>query len=103
MVLGEACLVSGAGTVFSENIELFRIAKTFFYIPTVNQQNSGLPVRFRLSRFSPGLMCFENHDQDFPQKISYRFATLDSVVAEISGIDNDGLIRTETFPMHKTR
>ena len=73
-----------------------------FYIPNVNNQNGGLPVRFATKTVSDMELVFENPQHDFPQIISYTKINADSLVAEISGTIN-GKERKQTFPMKRVK
>lgn len=102
MYFGESYLIIGEDTVFSEKITLMQDQKELYYIPTVNNQNDGKPVKFKLSSCSEKQLVFVNPKHDFPQKIEYRLITNDSLVAEISG-KVDGKTKAETFPMKRMK
>lgn len=87
-------------TMPAEALKLVQRGKDLFYIPTVNNQNGGLPVTFKHTIASKTQMVFENPAHDFPQKISYKLINKDSLVAEISGMRN-GQLKTIKFPMKK--
>lgn len=99
---GKSVTVAGNDTVFSESIRLIQMANTLFYLPTVKDQNQGKEVSFTLTSFSPDVLIFENPTHDFPQKISYRKINDDSLVAEISGKENN-LQKSEIFPMQRKK
>lgn len=73
-----------------------------YYIPTVKNQNEGLPVRFAAKTISENQLVFENPQHDFPQIIAYTKITSDSLIAEISGTKN-GQKRKQTFPMKRMK
>lgn len=100
--VGESHFVIGKDTVFSEKISLVQEGNQLFYIPTVNDQNEGLPVRFILTSSTDKQLVFENQKHDFPQKIKYSLITTDSLVAEISG-KHEGEMKKETFPMKRVK
>ncbi len=87
-------------TVVLETIRLVQEQDGFFYIPTVKNQNEGLPIRFSAKTISETQMIFENLQHDFPQFISYTKITPDSLIAEIWGTRN-GQERKLTFPMKR--
>lgn len=99
---GKSYMINGADTMVFENIQLLEEAETLFYIPTVKNQNGGLPVRFRLKELSDSSVLFENPEHDFPQAIAYTKKGRDSLLAEISGWRADKLVRVN-FPMKKIR
>lgn len=88
-------------TMPAESLKLLQRGKVLFYIPTVNNQNGGLPVTFKHTIANNKQMVFENPAHDFPQKITYTLIAKDSIVAEISGLRN-GQVKTIKFPMKKT-
>ena len=97
---GKSYMVKGKDTVVFENVRLVQEQDRLFYIPTVKDQNNGLPVRFAAKKISATQLVFENPQHDFPQIISYTKISLDSLVAEISGVRN-GKERKEIFPMKR--
>jgi len=99
---GKSYIVEEKDTIVVENIRLVQEQHTLFYIPTVKNQNDGLPVRFTTKTISETQLVFENPQHDFPQIISYTKIGADSLVAEISGIKN-GQERKQTFPMKRVK
>jgi len=89
-------------TMVFENIRLVQEEGKLFYVPTVKNQNGGLPVRFALKTINDTLLVFENPQHDFPQVISYAKIDKDHLIAEISGVKN-GQQRKQTFPMQRIR
>lgn len=99
---GKSYIVKEQDTIVFENIRLVQEQDGLFYIPTVKNQNDGLPVRFSTKTISETQLTFENPKHDFPQFISYIQISADSLVAEISGIKN-GQERKQTFPMKRVK
>lgn len=97
---GKSYIVKEKDTIVFENIQLIQEPDGLFYIPTVKNQNDGLPVRFTVKTISETQLVFENPQHDFPQCISYRKISADSLVAEISGTKK-GQERKQTFPMKR--
>jgi hypothetical protein len=63
---------NGTDTIPQETIELAYRNGNWHYIPTVQNQNNGLPVSF-IVIFQKGTeFISENPAHDFPQRISYR-------------------------------
>lgn len=99
---GLSFFVRGTDTLSKEILSLEQRGKDLFYVPTVNNQNNGKPVTFKLTSASENQLVFENPIHDFPQKITYTKITEDSIVAKISGtIENQE--RFEEFPMNRTK
>jgi hypothetical protein len=94
--------VVGTDTVFSEEITLEQQGEELLYIPVIKNQNNGLPVEFKLTTATDNLLIFENPQHDFPQKLTYTLVNKDSLIAEISGMQN-GKPHTEQFAMAKAK
>ncbi|MBL7888216.1 MAG: hypothetical protein JNL24_01620 [Bacteroidia bacterium] len=88
-------------TMPAEALKLVQRGNNLFYIPTVINQNGGLPVTFKHTISSESQIVFENPAHDFPQKISYTLINKDSLVAEISGTRN-GQPKKIKFPMKRS-
>ena len=68
------------------------------YVPTVQGQNNNNPVTFKMTASDETSMTFENPQHDYPSKIVYRKINADSIVAEISGVQQ-GQPSSERYPM----
>lgn len=99
---GKSYILKEQDTIVFETIRLVKEHDGLFYIPTVRNQNGGLPVRFVAKTISSDQLVFENPQHDFPQIISYTKINADSLVAEISGVKN-GQERKQTFPMKRMK
>lgn len=97
---GKSYVLKEKDTTVFETISLIEDQDSLFYIPTVENQNNGLPVRFTAKSISEYKLVFENPQHDFPQIITYTRVHPDSLIAEISGINN-GMERKLTFPMKR--
>lgn len=82
---GNGYFIKEKDTLSKEILSLELRMGKLFYIPSVNNQNGGLPVSFKEKTLSDSLIVFENPEHDFPQFITYRLIRSDSIVAEISG------------------
>ena len=89
-------------TVFEETIGIEQKGNTVYYIPKVKDQNGGKAVEFVLAASNDDQLVFENLKHDFPQKISYTKITHDSIVAEISGIE-EGKQKSILFPFTRKK
>ncbi len=99
---GKSYIVKEKDTVVFETLRLVQEKDKLFYIPTVKDQNDGLPVRFTAKTVSGTELVFENPQHDFPQVIAYTKAGTDSLVAQISGTRN-GQERRQVFHMKRVR
>ena len=102
LLLGRSYFIKGADTVSSEYIKLVKKGNDVHCIPTVPDQNKGLPVSFKLIFINDSKMVFENLEHDFPQTIAYQQLAPDSMLAEISGMIK-GEYRAQQFPMSRTK
>ena len=98
--VGSSFAIRDGDTISSENIRLVQDGDGLSYIPVVEGQNNGVAVTFKSTFIDSANMIFENKTHDFPQQISYRKISDDSLVAEISGVIK-GVHRVEQFPMRK--
>ena len=80
-----AFLLPSGDTASYEHIKLIRNDNTWWYIPTVSNQNEGKEVRFRLTNATDTSMIFENKTHDLPQRIGYIRTSATSIHAYISG------------------
>lgn len=99
---GKSYIIKEKDTIVFENIRLVQEQNGLFYIPTVKNQNGGLPVRFAAKTISETQLVFENQQHDFPKIISYTKITSDSLVAEISGTKS-GKERRQFFSMKRMK
>lgn len=99
---GKSYMVKEKDTMVFETLRLVQEKGGLVYIPTIKNQNNGLPVRFAAKSVTDGALVFENPQHDFPQIISYTRIGADSLVAEISGMRN-GQERRQTFPMKRVK
>src|SRR6476620_8959519 len=99
---GKSYLIKDKDTLDNEVIHLMQKGNDLFYIPIVKGQNNDQPVVFSSTSASASQMVFVNPKHDFPQKITYRKVNNDSLVAEISGLDQ-GRSARETYPMSRKK
>ncbi|OPC37909.1 DUF6265 family protein [Elizabethkingia miricola] len=99
---GKSYTVKGADTIIFETVQLKQEGDNLYYIPTVRNQNDGKPVSFKAYTITDHKMVFRNPEHDFPQSVSYRRLNQDSLIAEISGVQN-GNVHHETFPMRRLK
>jgi hypothetical protein len=97
---GRSYSIKNGDTVSSEFIKLVQRDAELAFIPTVPDQNLGVPIEFKLTFMGDDKMIFENAVHDFPQVITYEHVSTDSLVAEISGEVN-GEHQAIQFPMRR--
>ena len=94
--------IKGKDTLHFESINLQQKGEALTYLATVKGQNDDKPVAFNLTTSTEKQLVFENLKHDYPQKISYTQISKDSIVAEISGIQQ-GKPSTEKYTMGKIK
>lgn len=99
---GTSYFIKGKDTLHSETVELSQKGDALIYSPNVKGQNGDLPVAFKMTSATANTLVFENPAHDFPQKISYKMITKDSIVAEISG-KQGGKPASEAYPMGRKK
>ncbi len=83
--IGSSYFLIEKDTVSAETMVLEQRGDTLTYNPTVREQNDMQAIQFTLTSSSDSMLVFENPAHDFPQKITYKIITADSIFAEISG------------------
>ena len=101
-LVGKSYVIKNKDTILFENIRLVHEQGELVYIPAVKDQNEGTPIRFEGKKISETHLVFENKTHDFPQVISYKKISEDSLKAEISGL-RDGKEEQRYFPMRRIR
>ena len=89
-------------TLHFETINLEQKGEVLTYIATIKGENDDKPVAFNLTISTEKQLVFENLKHDYPQKISYSQISKDSIVAEISGIQQ-GKPSTEKYLMARIK
>ena len=97
---GQTYFIKGKDTLHNESITLTQKGEDLIYSPTVQGQNNNKAIDFKLTVSTANQLSFENKAHDYPQKIVYTKVTNDSIVAEISGIQQ-GKASSEKYPMKK--
>jgi hypothetical protein len=82
-------IINKKDTVHSEAIILKQLNDELVYRPTVKGQNNDESVDFKLISESENSFSFENPKHDYPQKIVYKKVNETSLVATISGIQQE--------------
>lgn len=97
---GKGGFIKGTDTMIIENLMLEAHGDTVMYIPTVTDQNNGMPIPFVMTVAAGDSFVFENPAHDFPNRITYHRTSATSLVAAIYG-NKDGKMKSETFEMKK--
>ena len=92
--------IKGKDTLHFETISLAQKGETLTYNALVKGQNNDKSVAFPSTILTPQQLVFENPTHDYPQKISYTKGQSNTVVIEISGVQQ-GKASSEKFVMVK--
>lgn len=101
-LLAKSYFLNGADTILFETIQLQARNSKLYYVVNPPGTNHDSEVTFESTSVVPNGLSFENKLHDFPQVITYRQVSTDSLLAEISGIIN-GKEEREQFPMRKIK
>lgn len=85
-------------TIMSEEMMLDQRGDSLHLVVNARNQNDEKPVSFTLTGFAANKYIFENPKHDFPTRIIYNKIAEDSLLAEISGV-NEGRTTIVEFPM----
>jgi hypothetical protein len=93
-----ATITPDGDTLFKETLKIELVEGTPYYVATV-PENPG-PVLFKLVESDDNHCVFENLEHDFPQRISYRLETKNTLSVKLEGFEN-GLPKTEGLLFEK--
>ncbi len=97
---GKSYFIKEKDTVHLERIILTQKNETLLYIPTVSGQNNDEPVTFTMLSDTENTFSFENPTHDYPKKITYKKVSPTSLIATISGTQQEKQSQ-ESYPMTK--
>ncbi|MDL2238777.1 DUF6265 family protein [Bacteroidales bacterium OttesenSCG-928-K03] len=97
---GKSYVLSKGDTVVFEILNMIQQDDNLYYTALVPEHNNDSTISFPLKSITEDEMLFENLQHDFPQKISYRKISNDSLIAKISGI-MDGEENFFDIPMRR--
>jgi hypothetical protein len=99
---GQGLNVIQGDTTLLENLLLHFDHPDTWYVPTVLNQNNGLPVRFKMVSAAENKYVFENAAHDFPQRIVYHYKPIDAsqnaaiskndtLAVDVTSLDGEGI------------
>ncbi|MBW4890606.1 hypothetical protein KXQ82_12795 [Mucilaginibacter sp. HMF5004] len=94
---GQGFRITGTDTLMEEKVQLIQQDDSIYYIPTVNNQNDGKAVSFKLVSSINNEFIFSNPTHDFPQRVVYKLVSQDSVHAWIDGQINGKLVKQDFY------
>ncbi|GGA77622.1 hypothetical protein GCM10008015_17900 [Flavobacterium palustre] len=98
----QSLFIKDKDTIHNESIILQQKGETLSYTTTIKGQNNNKPIRFELNTEIENELLFQNLKNDYPQKISYKKTSKNSLITQISGIQS-GKTSTEKYNMVKTK
>lgn len=101
-LLAKSYFLNGTDTILFETVRLQAKDGKLYYIVNPPGTNHDHQVTFESTSVGPDGFSFENKLHDFPQVITYRQVSNDSLIAEISGMIN-GKEERQPFPMRKIK
>lgn len=102
LMSGKSFMIQHGDTVFTEKLQLSLQNDSIYYSPTVDGENDGQAIRFKLISNSNKTWRFENKQHDFPQEIIYQFKGKDSLIASVQGNQN-GEFRKLEFRLKRSK
>jgi hypothetical protein len=99
---GESYFIKGKDTLHFEKIQMKQKGEELFYISTIKGQNNDKPIPFKHNDSIEKQLVFENPKNDFHQKIMYSQITKDSIVIQVSGIEQ-GKPSSTKYSLKKTK
>lgn len=99
-LLGKGIICKDSDTLFSEQLEIAKKRKYWYYGATVENQNEGETIFFKLKKTRESEYMFCNRKHDFPQTISYLFHA-DTLDVRIDGVEN-GAFKSEEMKLFKS-
>lgn len=99
---GTAYFIKKTDTLHFEAITLYQNGEDVHYSTSVKGQHNDKPVAYKLTSATATKWVFENHAHDYPKKIVYNKVTDDSLVAQLSGMQQ-GKPSAENYPMKRVK
>ena len=99
-LIGMSRTVSGGKTVAWEFVRIVTDAEGISYVAKPHQNKE--ETIFKIAKFSPAELVFENLAHDFPQRIIYRNSGADALFARIEGMKN-GKLSGMDIPMKRVK
>ena len=97
VLTGRSYRIRNQDTTLMETVRLIRENQEVFYIPTVEGQNEGKPVRFRMTSSHNNTFVFENPDHDYPKRVVYDFKNREVIHAWIDAGESQKEMRSDYF------
>ena len=99
---GQSYFIKEKDTLHFEIIQLKQKGEDLFYVSTIRGQNNDKLISFKLTNATEKQLDFINLKHDYPQKVSYIKISNDSLLIQISGIQQ-GKSNSQKYPMKRTK
>lgn len=100
MFTATSLFIKDQDSIHHETIVLEQKAEKLTYTATIKGQNEDKPIRFELKTNTENELIFENLKNNYPQKISYKKMANNTIVTQISGMQN-GKSSSEKYTLKK--
>lgn len=98
----QSLFIKDKDSIHNETILLEQKGESLQYTTTIKGQNNNKPISLELTTNNENELVFENQKNDYPQKISYKKTSNNSIITEISGLVF-GKPSTEKYTLVKTK
>lgn len=97
VMTGRSYRIREKDTTLMETVRLIRENNEVFYVPTVEGQNDGKAVRFRMTSSYNNTFVFENPSHDYPKRVVYDFKNREVIHAWIDAGESQKEKRSDYF------
>jgi hypothetical protein len=99
---GTSYFIKGKDTLHNETILLQQKGENLIYKATIKGENNDEAVSFPLTSTTEKNLVFENPKHNYPQKINYKLANTNTLIAKISG-KQAGKVTSESYTLKKVK
>lgn len=97
---GKSYKIDRGVSILDEKMTIVFTNKNIIFSASVQYQNKGLPVSFKLIKIDGGKYIFENKEHDFPTQVMYQIKNSDKLLAWINGTTEKGF-KTINFEFYR--
>lgn len=98
----KSLFIKNKDTIHNETILLQQKGENLSYATTIKGQNNNKAILFQLKEDLENELLFENTNNDYPQKISYKKGANNNLITQISGLQL-GKLNTEKYTLVKAK
>lgn len=96
---GRSYKIDRGVSILDEKMTIVFSNKEIIFSASVQYQNKGLPVSFKLIKIDGGKYIFENKEHDFPTQVIYQIKNANKLLAWINGTTEKGF-KTISFEFY---